>query len=59
VTTATTDTAAAPTVTTETVRSTTTEETAGERGGKLNLMFAVILIVAGIGLLVVFLRASD
>ena len=57
--TATADTAGTPTVTTETARSTTTAETTGERGGKLNLMFAVILIVAGIGLLVVFLRASD
>ena len=48
---------------TETTSSTTSTTTGADasasRGGKLNLIFAFILIVAGIGLLVVFLRASD
>ncbi len=56
---ATSDTAPFPSSATETTASTTAAEPTGARGGKLNLMFAVILIVAGIGLLVVFLRASD
>ncbi|MEO6259643.1 MAG: hypothetical protein ABIP63_04805 [Thermoanaerobaculia bacterium] len=53
------DTAPFPNTVTETAPSTTAAEPTGARGGKLNLMFAVILIVAGIGLLVLFLRASD
>ena len=43
----------------ETATSATSTATTTTGGGKLNLLFAIILIVAGIGLLVVFLRASD
>jgi hypothetical protein len=62
-TTSTTATEAPPFTTAETSETTATQSTAPQKpqesGGRMNLLFAIILIVIGIGVLIVLFRASD
>ena len=51
--------APAETATTAPSKTTTNPPAAQQSGGRVNLLFAVILIVVGIGVLIVLLRASD
>lgn len=52
-------TAPAPSTTAATTTTTNAAPPAQQSGGRVNLLFAIILIVVGIGVLIVLLRASD
>ena len=58
-TTVTTATTLPPTATTATTTTTAPPQNQPQAGGRMNLLFAIILIIIGIGVLIVLFRASD